>query len=150
MVYMVRTAAWKQRLTDNQFVKTPPNANYLVITMGVVNADKEARMIPPFHLVDEDGRQYDTTSQDAYLPDAFPALENLNPGVPRAGSIAFDVPRDRTYKLKLSGGYWSRDYALVDLALSSGPPKTYDEISRDIDRQYPKASATASPTRTRP
>lgn len=115
MGYMVRSATWKKRLTDNQFVKTPPNANYLVVTLGVVNSDKEARMIPPFHLVDENGTQYDTTSQEVYLPDAFPALENLNPSVPRAGTIAFDVPRDHTYKLKLSGGYWSRDSALVSL-----------------------------------
>jgi hypothetical protein len=115
MGYMVRSVRWADRLTDNQFVKAPPNANYLVVTLGVVNGDKEARMIPPFHLVDENGAQYDTTSQEAYLPDAFPALEGLNPGVAKAGSIAFDVPRDHTYKLKLSGGYWSRDSALVPL-----------------------------------
>ncbi len=150
MGYQVRSVRWTNRLTDNQFVKAPPNANYLVVTLGVVNADKEARMIAPFHLVDENGAQYDTTSQEAYLSDAFPSLENLNPGVARVGSIAFDVPLGHTYKLKLSGGYMSRNFALVDVSLSSAPAKTYDEISKDIDRDYPKASATPSSTRARP
>jgi hypothetical protein len=86
-----------------------------VVTLAVVNGDKKARMIPPFHLIDENGAEYDTTSQGAYLSDAFPLLENLNPGVGKAGRIAFDVPKDHTYRLKLSGHYWSRDDAFVEL-----------------------------------
>ncbi len=70
-------------------------------------------MIPPFHLVDENGAQYDITSQETYLSDAFPIVESLNPGVAKAGSIAFDVPRGHTYRLKLSGGYLSRESAFV-------------------------------------
>jgi len=113
--YKVVDVRWSDRLTDNPFLKTRANANYLVIKLGVANGDKQARMIPPFHLVDENGAEYDASSQSVYLSDAFPLLENLNPGVGKAGSIAFDVPRGHTYKLKLSGGYWSRDYAFVEL-----------------------------------
>lgn len=64
-----------------------------------------------FHLVDENGANYDTRFESA----EFSILEKLNPGVQKIGTIVFDVPRGHTYKLKLSGGFWSSDYAFVEL-----------------------------------
>jgi hypothetical protein len=93
MVYKVLGARWADRLSDNPHVKTLVNANYLVVRVFAANADKQARMLPPFHLVDENDAEYDTTSDEVYLSNAFPTLENLNPSVLKDGSIAFDVPQ---------------------------------------------------------
>jgi len=42
--------------------------------------------------------------------------------VAKSGNIAFDVPTTRRYKVKLSGGYWSRDFALVPLNPDKNAP----------------------------
>lgn len=116
MGYKIVGVRWNDQLTKNPYLNARPNSHYLVVEIFVVNMDKKARTIPPFHLVDANGAEYDTTSNGAYLDDAIHALDSLNPEVAKRGTIVFDVPKDRTYKLKLSGGYWSRDDAYVELA----------------------------------
>src|SRR6266566_9875583 len=46
--YKIAEAHWTDQLSDNPFLKARANANYLVVKLGVVNGDKQARMIPPF------------------------------------------------------------------------------------------------------
>ena len=42
-------------------------------------------------------------------------LDDLNPSVSKQGFVVFDVPRNHTYRLKVSGGFWSGESALIKL-----------------------------------
>jgi hypothetical protein len=106
---------WSNRLSDNQFLDQRPNAAYLFVELTVRNDDKKARMVPPLKLVDENGAEYEASSNGWAVDGAIGILETLNPSVSKQGFIVFDVPRERSYRLKLSGGYWSPDDAYVQL-----------------------------------
>lgn len=114
--YAVWQSWWSNRLSDNQFLDQRPNAAYLFVELTVRNDDKKARIVPPLKLVDENGAEYEASSDGWAVEGAIGILESLNPSVSKQGFIVFDVPRERSYKLKLSGGYWSSEYAYVQLA----------------------------------
>lgn len=115
--YAVWKVFYKNRLSDNQYLNQAPDAEYLFIDLTVRNDDKKARIIAPFKLVDENGAEYETSSNAWSVDGSIGIIHSLNPGVEKRGYIVFDVPRGKHYKLKISGGYWSKDIALVDLGL---------------------------------
>ena len=110
-------AFYRNQLSDNQLLNQAPDATYLFVDLTVRNDDKQARTIAPFKLVDENGAEYETSSKAWSVKGGIGVLHSLNPAVSKRGYIVFDVPRGKHYKLKISGGYWSNDEALVDLAL---------------------------------
>jgi hypothetical protein len=110
-------AFYRNKLSDNQFLNQAPDATYLFVELTVRNDDKQARTIAPFKLVDENGSEYETSSKAWSVDGGIGILHSLNPSVSKKGYIVFDVPRGKRYKLKITGGYWSSDEALVDLAL---------------------------------
>ena len=61
----------------------------------------------------------------------------------KQGFIVFDVPDDRSYKLKLSGGFWSVDDAFVELdpsaSLESEAAKQAAERERQATEEQRKA-----------
>lgn len=114
--YAVWRSWWSNRLSDNQFLDQRPNATYLFVELTVRNNDRKARIVPPLELVDEDGAEYEASSNGWAVEGAIGILESLNPSVSKQGFIIFDVPRERSYKLKLSGGFWSSEDAYVQLA----------------------------------
>ena len=91
-----------------------PDAIFLVINLAARNNDKTASVVPPLKLVDDEGREYDESSKAVFMEGSFGLLKSLNPGVTGSGYVVFDVPRGK-YALKLSGGYTSGKYELVDL-----------------------------------
>jgi len=113
--YNVIRSVWSLKLSDNQFMDDKPDAMFLFVELVVRNNDKKARSIPPFALVDENGAEYETSSKGWALDDVISSLDSLNPGVKKQGIVIFDVPQNHTYKLKLSGGYWSSKNAYVNL-----------------------------------
>ena len=124
MSYVVWRAGWSDRLSDNAFLDQRPDASFLFVKLTVRNNDKQARTIPPLKLVDEDGAEYETSSKAWAVRNGIGLLASLNPGVSKQGLVVFDVPRNHSYKLRLSGGYWSRDVAYVSLAEQAAqPPK---------------------------
>lgn len=114
--YRVLQSWWSYNLSDNKFCDQPPNAHYLFVELTVRNDDKKARTVPPLTLIDENGAEYETSSHRFCVEEAIGFLESLNPSVSTQGLIVFDVPRDRNYRLQLSGGYWSTEDAYVHLA----------------------------------
>ncbi len=114
-VYHVRKAWFSYVLTKNEFSNKPPDAAYLFVDLAVHNQDRQERTIPPFKLVDELGAEYGTSSRSWAADNAIGPLSSINPGVMKAGVIVFDVPKSRTYQLKLSGGFWTGGIALVQL-----------------------------------
>jgi hypothetical protein len=113
--YAVWRAWWSNQLSDNQFLNQPPDASYLFIDLTIRNDDNKARTIPPFKLIDENGAEYETSSRAFAIDGGIGPLTSLNPGVKKQGVIVFDVPRERKYKLKVSGGFWSGEHALVEI-----------------------------------
>ena len=113
--YVVWESYWTDRLTDNAFLNSGPDARYLVIEISVRNDDTQSRSIPPFKLTDTAGREYSTTADAFMMPDHIGILSSLNPDVQKDGLIAFDCPAGREYKLKVSGGYWTSKNALIQL-----------------------------------
>ncbi len=115
MSYRVWRTWWSDRLSSNQFLDSRPNAKWLFVELSVRNDDKKPRMVPPFKLVDEQGREYESSSEAALTEGAIGVIESLNPDVPKQGWIVFDVPQDRKYKLKVAGGFWSREDAYIPI-----------------------------------
>lgn len=113
--YAVWDAQWRRRLSDNPYLNEPPDASYLFVELAVMNRDRQARTIPPFKLVDEVGREHDTSAKAWRAQRSIGPLEELNPGVTKQGVVVFDVPRNHKYRLKVSGGYWSSDSGLIEL-----------------------------------
>lgn len=113
--YCVWKSWWDNKTSDNEFINQKPNASFLFIDLTVRNNDKKARTVPPFKLIDEDNNEYDEASNAFTVKDAFNILEDLNPSVSKRGVILFDVPKGRDYRLKVSGGYWSGEDALIQI-----------------------------------
>lgn len=118
MRYVVHGARYTRKLSDNQFITEAPNANFLLVELWVQNLDREERMIPPFKLIDEHGAEYGPSDKSWAIDDGIQLLESLNPSVSKRGFILFDVPADRVYTLKVSGGYWSASEALIKLKIN--------------------------------
>ena len=113
--YAVWRSWWSTKLSDNQFLNQSPNAAYLFVELTVRNDDKKPRMVPPIRLIDENGAEYDASSNGYMVDGAIGILETLNPSVKTRGFIVFDVPKNRKFRMKLSGGYWSAADAYVQL-----------------------------------
>ncbi|MGB7160935.1 MAG: DUF4352 domain-containing protein [Tepidisphaeraceae bacterium] len=113
--YCVWRANWSSKLSDNEFLNKRANANWLIVEITVRNNDKKARTVPPFKLVDDQGREYETSTDGMFIENAFSVLEDLNPDVSKQGLVVFDVPKGRKYRMKLSGGYWSSDTGYIVL-----------------------------------
>ncbi len=93
-----------------------PDAKFLFVELTVRNDDKQARSIAPFKLIDENNAEYEASSKAWAVEGSIGVLTSLNPSVKKQGFIVFDVPTEHKYKLKLSGGYWSNENALVQLS----------------------------------
>jgi hypothetical protein len=107
-------------LSSNQFLNRSPNASFLFIELTVRNDDKKARTIPPFSLIDENGAEYEAAAGATMLDGSIGLIDDLNPGVSKQGFVVFDVPRSHSYRLKVDGGFWSSDSALIKLEPTDG------------------------------
>lgn len=115
MSYVVGDAYFTYRLSSNPYLDEPPNAMYLVVPIAVQNNDRQARTIPIFKLIDENGAEYETSSNAIFLENNIDFFNDLNPGVKKRGFVVFDVPENHSYSLVVSGGFWSKDVAFVNL-----------------------------------
>lgn len=114
--YLVSRSYWSNRLSSNEFLDQKANANWLFVQLSVRNDDKKARSVPPFKLIDENGAEYESSSHGWAVEGSIGVLDSLNPNVQKQGFVVFDVPKERKYKLKVSGGYWSGEDAFIRLS----------------------------------
>ena len=108
---------WLQALSAKKVLDKRPDASFLSILLTVRNDSKEPRTIPSFELIDESGAEYETFEKGWLIDNWLGRLERLNPGVGRSGVIVFDVPQAHRYRLKVFGGLWSQEYALIELEI---------------------------------
>ena len=118
MEYKVFDSWFTNQLSDKGYPNTPPDAQYLFVDIQIQNDDKEQRTVPDFKLIDENNAEYGTTDKALGVEGSIGVLQDLNPGVGKRAFVIFDVPQTHKYKLKVSGGYWSTDEVLIDLAPS--------------------------------
>ncbi|HYJ89963.1 MAG TPA: DUF4352 domain-containing protein [Pyrinomonadaceae bacterium] len=118
MEYKVFDSWFTNQLSDKGYPNTPPDAQYLFVDLQMQNDDKEQRTVPEFKLIDENNAEYGTTDKAWGMDGSVGLFQDLNPGVAKRGFVVFDVPQNHKYKLKVSGGYWATDEALIDLAPS--------------------------------
>lgn len=111
--YAIWDIKW-QRSLDSGYSNKQADAMFLVITVTARNEDNTSSTLPPFKLIDGEGREFDQSSDAALLPDGFGLLKNVNPGVSAQGQIVFDVPQG-VYDLQVSGGFNSGKTTLVNL-----------------------------------
>jgi hypothetical protein len=113
--YVVWDKEWQRTLDSGSAVRQA-YAHFLVVRITVINNDSSASVIPPFKLMDELGREYETSSS---LVGGFGPLKTVNPGVRAEGYIAFEVPQDiyelSRYQLKVSGGFKSAQTEKINL-----------------------------------
>jgi hypothetical protein len=115
MAYRVISSRWQDEIIGTYGALDPPGGKYLIIKLLARNRDMKERTIPPFKLVDERGSEYGTADQMHRLDTSIDPFDDLNPDMEQRGTLLFDVPPDREYKLKVSGGYWSKEAALIRL-----------------------------------
>jgi hypothetical protein len=115
MTYKVHESWYAGRLSSNTYLNRPPDATYLFVSVSVGNNDKEERAVPPFKLVDENGAEYGASDKAWAAEGSIGLLHDLNPGVSKSGYVIFDVPTNHQYMLKVSGGFWSTENAVVKL-----------------------------------
>jgi hypothetical protein len=116
MSYCVNSASLAHSLGKG-IMTAKPDGIFLVVDVSVRNDDKQARMVPPFKVLDVNEKcVHDASSKAWMLDDAIGVLKELNPGVSKTGKVVFDIPRRAgDCVLALSGGYWSNDVAYVPL-----------------------------------
>jgi hypothetical protein len=111
--YRVWGTQWKRSI-GSEYLSEYPDAAFFVIDLSIRNDDRTSSTLPPFKLVDSQGREYDESSKAIYEHGSIGMFKSLNPSVESRGYAVFDVPKG-TYKLKVSGGYTSGQYAEIEL-----------------------------------
>jgi hypothetical protein len=111
--YWCDGATW-QRSIGSAYSRQYPDAEFLVVDLTIRNNDRTASVLPPLHLIDTEGREYEESSKRVFSDHSFGLLKSLNPMVSSSGSAVFDVPRGE-YRLKVSGGFTSDESQLIDL-----------------------------------
>jgi hypothetical protein len=119
--YLCHGAYWTPALGVDPYSIDRASAEFVVVDITARNDDTSSSTLPPFQLMDREGRTYDESSGGMLNQGFFSVLEELNPGVLKRGKIAFDVPPDRQYSLLLSGGIESGKRATVILPASVPP-----------------------------
>lgn len=105
------------------------DAVFFLVDVTARNEDRSPSILPPFKLLDGQGREYEMSPKGRYMenifgiPMALDFFAKLNPGVSKRGYAVFDVPGDRQYMLAVSGGYSSGKAALVDLSAPAPKPE---------------------------
>jgi len=132
--FICNSAFWTPVLAFDPYSMERANGDFVVINITARNDDTSSSTVPPFQLMDTDGRTYDASSAGMLTRGFFSFLEELNPGVSKRGNIAFDVPRDRQYFLIASGGFQSSKRAIVILPMSV--PRSEQEVPPVPEASY--------------
>jgi len=109
LVYTVHEMKWDKGPLNGQY----PRQTFLIIKIEIQNEDKRPRTIPSFLIIDDNGAEYEKYDKSWLIKGTIGDLERLNPNATKHGLIIFDVSEWGTYKLKISGDFFSTNYALI-------------------------------------
>ena len=111
--YRCHGTSW-ERSIGTEYPKQYPDAEFLVVDLTIRNNDRTASILPPLRLIDAEGREYEESSKGIFIDHSFGLLKSVNPTVSSSGYALFDVPQGK-YRLKVSGGFTSDEWQLIDL-----------------------------------
>jgi hypothetical protein len=106
--YKISSAEWQDAIEGRR-----ANASFLVVGLSVRNDDRTSSSLPPMHLIDAEGREFDATT--TFMNNELSILQMLNPTVQTRGFVVFEAPRG-SYTLVVSGGYKSGEHAQIVLS----------------------------------
>ena len=124
--YRCNGTQWMSLLASDFGSMEQPDAAYLVVDITIRNDDRSASTRPPMKLIDSQGREFSESSKEYVLSRSIGTLKELNPSVSSRGYVLFDVPPQGKYVLRVSGGFESDDFKLIDL-----PKAQLQEDGRD-------------------
>jgi hypothetical protein len=119
--YRVSEIGWRSAIPGLVNSLQRAQSTFLLVNVMARNEDRTASRLPLFKLIDSQNREYEMSEKGLEMENPFGGslspefVTDLNPGVSTQGNAVFDVPMDREYRLIASGGYGSRDRALVEL-----------------------------------
>lgn len=117
--YSVNSVRWSSFVGDSEYSMEHADAMFVIVNITATNNDRTSSTLPLIKLVDAEGREYDSSSKDFLVKGRFGPLKTMNPDVPVSGSVMFDVPPERIYKLRLSGGFESKEFAAIVIPRAS-------------------------------
>ena len=85
------------------------NGKFVKVYLEITNNAKETKEIftPRFKIIDNQDRKFDRISDDLfYISDAIEFGKQLQPGLPVAGAIVFELPKDSTNLILSITGDW--------------------------------------------
>lgn len=94
--------------------------NFIIVTLKISNNGTEAWSQNPNNCtLICNGSEYEYSSSTFYLDNGMSALDDINPGITKTLSIAFETPSkstDNVYSIKLSGySFWVDDSVTIKL-----------------------------------
>ncbi len=117
--YQVYSSEWldDRKVKGFNMFNKPSSYSYLGVRIQATNWAKSSSNLPPIKLVDSNGNEFDSANVlgGRGYGDKVLLFENVNPTLSVTGWVIFDVPQYETYRLKLSGGYWSDESVYVNL-----------------------------------
>lgn|GEM_PF-2505069 len=153
--YRCNGTQWRPFIGSSEFDIQRPDADFLLVDLNIENNSNTPSSLPSIKLIDTQGREYQESSAGALLPGTFGVWKTLNPGVGSRGDVIFDVPQDRRYVLKVSGGLESDSAALIDLEQeevpTSAPATALPGSNTTQESAVPtEAASTPNPPETAP
>ncbi len=102
LVYRVNKAWWE---------KTPDGSDqYLGVAVTVTNKGSERVQLPPFQLIDANGRPHEVNFSKIVWPKMA-----LNAGETLSGKLYFHLPEGEGFRMVVSGGYDEGEFAYVEI-----------------------------------
>ena len=125
------------------------NGKFVKVYLEITNNAKETKQIftPRFKIIDNQDRKFDRISDDLfYISDAIEFGKQLQPGLPVAGAIVFELPKDSTNLiLSITGDWVSTSEVKValtnindigkDTTLKEKQDEMMDQIMSDAKKQ---------------
>jgi Domain of unknown function (DUF4352) len=105
----------------NEFSSKTADGVFLIIKVSLANNDKEEHTIDNsmFKLTDAKGTEYESSTEGETALEMSGSetlfLKQCNPNITKSGLLIFEVPKQGSYNLHLSGGFWDGSTAVVEL-----------------------------------
>lgn len=117
--YTVLSVETREKIGSG-FLEESADGVFVVVRMEMTNVGKESFTITdsPYHLIDSQGRSYETDSDAIFAVEDNVIFEQLDPDVTKEAVLVFDVPedqKDRQLRIEPVGIFSSADAHLVNL-----------------------------------
>jgi hypothetical protein len=104
----------------DSFTKVKADGVFVIVEIQLTNLKNDTRTITSnaIKLVTSDGKIYDTADDALFAVDDQILLEQVQPGLPKKGTLVYDIPLRSTTGAKLQvEDLFSNDHGFIDLGL---------------------------------